>query len=148
ALSQGRDSRLDELTGLLVDLLHPKGVLARNDPKVRTLEGLEQKVEVRYGDVPETVEVREGAVTYDVDVRHGQKTGLFLDQRENREAAAKYAHGRALDCFSYNGGFALCLAKRCATVHAIDASADAVARIIANAARNRPDHATARADKS
>jgi 23S rRNA (cytosine1962-C5)-methyltransferase len=143
ALSQGMDRRLDELTRVLVDLLHPKGVLARNDPKVRTLEGLEQKIDVRYGDVPETVEVREGPVTYDVDVRHGQKTGLFLDQRENREAAAKYAHGRMLDCFSYNGGFALYLAKRCATVHALDASADAVARIVANAARNGLTNVTA-----
>ena len=91
----------------------------------------------------ETVEVREGPVTCDVDVRHGQKTGLFLDQRENREAAAKYAHGRMLDCFSYNGGFALCLAKRCASVHALDASADAVARIVANAARNGLTNVTA-----
>ena len=143
ALAQGMDRRLDELTGLLVDLLHPKGVLARNDPKVRMLEGLEQKIEVRYGDVPETVEVREGPVTCDVDVRHGQKTGLFLDQRENREAASKYAHGRMLDCFSYNGGFALYLAKQCATVHALDASADAVARIAANAARNGLANVTA-----
>jgi 23S rRNA (cytosine1962-C5)-methyltransferase len=143
ALSQGMDRRLGELTGLLVDLLRPRGILARNDPKVRTLEGLEQKVEVLHGDVPDLVEVREGPVTCDVDVRHGQKTGLFLDQRENREAAARYAHGRMLDCFSYNGGFALYLAKRCASVHALDASADAVARIIANAERNGLTNVTA-----
>ena len=73
---------------------------------------------------------------YDVDLWSGQKTGLFLDQRENREAAARYARGRLLDCFSYNGGFALRLAPRCASAEAVDISADAVARIRANAARN------------
>jgi 23S rRNA (cytosine1962-C5)-methyltransferase len=136
ALSQAMDRRLPELTALLNELAAPRGILARNDPKVRTLEGLEQRVDVLSGDVPESIEVREGPVTYAVDVRHGQKTGLFLDQRENREAAARYARGRMLDCFSYNGGFALYLARSCETVHAIDQSADAVARIMANAARN------------
>ena len=112
---------------------------------MRTLEGLEQTVEVLYGEVPEFIEVREGPVTYQVDPRHGQKTGLFLDQRENREAAARYARGRLLDCFSYNGGFALYLAEAGATsVLALDASADAVARITANAARNGLTNVTAR----
>jgi 23S rRNA (cytosine1962-C5)-methyltransferase len=69
-------------------------------------------------------------------LRRGQKTGLFLDQRENRDAAARYAHGRLLDCFSYNGGFALRLAPQCSFAAAVDISADAVARIRANAARN------------
>ncbi len=64
-------------------------------------------MEVLSGDVPDSVTVREGGIEYDVDLRRGQKTGLFLDQRENREAAARYAHGRLLDCFTYNGGFAL-----------------------------------------
>jgi 23S rRNA (cytosine1962-C5)-methyltransferase len=82
------------------------------------------------------VVVREGPVEYDVDLRHGQKTGLFLDQRENREATARYARGRLLDCFSYHGGFALRLAGQCEEAEAIDISADAVARIQANAARN------------
>ena len=63
--------------------------------------------------MPETIEVREGRVDYDVDPYHGQKTGLFLDQRENRVAAAQYARGRLLDAFSYNGGFALALAPTC-----------------------------------
>jgi 23S rRNA (cytosine1962-C5)-methyltransferase len=124
------------VTGLLRDLLAPAGILARNDPKVRTLEGLEQRVDVLDGTIPEAVLVREGAVEYEVDLRHGQKTGLFLDQRENREAVAKYARGRLLDAFSYNGGFALALARQCARVEAVDISADAVARITANAGRN------------
>jgi 23S rRNA (cytosine1962-C5)-methyltransferase len=120
----------------LNDLLHPAGILARNDPKVRTLEGLEQRVDVLAGDIPDTVSVREGPVEYDVDLRHGQKTGLFLDQRENRDAAARYARGRLLDCFSYHGGFAMRLAPLCQSAEAVDISADAVARITANAARN------------
>jgi 23S rRNA (cytosine1962-C5)-methyltransferase len=136
ALAQGTDRMLPEITSMLVELLQPIGILARNDPKVRTLEGLDQHVEVLYGTVHESVVVREGPVEYDVDLRRGQKTGLFLDQRENREAAARYAHGRLLDCFSYNGGFALRLAPQCAEAEALDISADAVARIRQNALRN------------
>lgn len=144
ALSQGMDRLTPELVPLLVELTEAKGVLARNDPKVRLLEGLEQKVEVVHGAVPETISVREAGVTYDVDPWRGQKTGLFLDQRENREAAARYAHGALLDCFSYNGGFALALAPRCLTVEALDVSADAVARVTANATANGITNVTAR----
>ena len=144
ALSQGMDRLTPELVPLLVELTEAKGVLARNDPKVRLLEGLEQKVEVVHGVVPETISVREAGVTYDVDPWRGQKTGLFLDQRENREAAARYAHGALLDCFSYNGGFALALAPRCLTVEALDVSADAVARVTANATANGITNVTAR----
>ena len=144
ALSQGMDRLTPALVPLLVELTEAKGVLARNDPKVRLLEGLEQKVEVVHGVVPETISVREAGVTYDVDPWRGQKTGLFLDQRENREAAARYAHGALLDCFSYNGGFALALAPRCLTVEALDVSADAVARVTANATANGITNVTAR----
>jgi 23S rRNA (cytosine1962-C5)-methyltransferase len=80
-----------------------------------------------------------------VDLHHGQKTGLFLDQRENRVAAARYAHGRALDAFSYNGGFALTLAPKCSSVLAIDISVDAVTRIRHNAERNGLTNVEARA---
>jgi 23S rRNA (cytosine1962-C5)-methyltransferase len=144
ALSQGMDRHLPQLLPILVDLTGARGVLARNDPRVRLLEGLEQRVEVLHGDVPETVTVHEGGVEYDVDPRRGQKTGLFLDQRENRAAAALYARGRVLDCFSYNGGFALRLAPHCESVEALDISADAVVRINANAARNGITNLTAR----
>jgi 23S rRNA (cytosine1962-C5)-methyltransferase len=136
ALSQGMDRLLPTVVTALQEIAAPRGILARNDPRARLLEGLEQQVEVLAGDVPESVSVREGAVEYDVDLRRGQKTGLFLDQRENRTAAAAYAHGRLLDCFSYNGGFALALAARCDETIAIDVSEDAIARIKANAARN------------
>jgi len=145
ALSQGVDRLLPELTGMLVDLLHPAGILARNDPRVRVLEGLEQRVDVVHGDVPTSIEVREGHVMYGVDPYHGQKTGLFLDQRENRTAAARYAQGRLLDAFSYNGGFAMALAPRCSEVLAVDISEDAVARILANASRNGLKNIEARA---
>jgi 23S rRNA (cytosine1962-C5)-methyltransferase len=143
-LSQATDRHQPAIVEALVELMKPKGILARNDPKVRTLEGLEQGVHVLHGEVPTAIEVREGPVSYEVDVWHGQKTGLFLDQRENREAAARYAHGKVLDCFSYNGGFALYLAPNCESVVAIDASADAVAKITENAARNNLAHVTAR----
>jgi 23S rRNA (cytosine1962-C5)-methyltransferase len=144
ALSQGMDRLTPTLVELLVEITGAKGVLARNDPKVRLLEGLEQTVDELHGTVPELITVREGAVTYEVDPRRGQKTGLFLDQRENREAAARYAHGKLLDCFSYNGGFALALAPKCTSVEALDVSADAVARITANAAANGVTNMTAR----
>ena len=144
ALSQGMDRLLPAITAMLVEIAAPAGILARNDPKVRALEGLDRTVEVLHGAVPESVVVREGPVEYDVDLRKGQKTGLFLDQRENKEAAAGYARGRLLDCFSYNGGFALRLARQCAHVEAIDISADAVARIRANAQRNSVPHLEAR----
>ena len=143
-LSQGMDRLQPEIVSMLTELLSPEGILARNDPKVRMLEGLEQTVEVLHGTVPASAGVREGPVEYDVDLRTGQKTGLFLDQRDNRDAAARYARGRLLDCFSYNGGFSLRLARQCAEVEAIDISADAVARIRANAERNGLPHVVAR----
>jgi 23S rRNA (cytosine1962-C5)-methyltransferase len=143
-LSQGMDRLLPALTAMLVELLAPAGILARNDPRVRLLEGLPQSIDVLHGDVPDSVVVREGPVEYDVDLRKGQKTGLFLDQRENREAAARYARGRLLDCFSYSGGFALRLARTCPEAEAVDISADAVARIRANAIRNAVPHLQAR----
>jgi len=143
-LSQGMDRLLPVVTRALVKSLAPKGILARNDPKVRTLEGLEQCVSVLHGSVPDVVTVREGPVSYEADLWKGQKTGLFLDQRENREAAARYAHGRLLDAFSYNGGFALHLANLCSSVEAIDVSADAVARIRQNAERNGAGNVEAR----
>jgi 23S rRNA (cytosine1962-C5)-methyltransferase len=145
ALSQGIDRRLPEITAALGELLRPKGVLARNDPRVRQLEGLEQRVDVLAGAVPSRIEIREGAVRYDVDPWRGQKTGLFLDQRENREAALRYARGRLLDAFSYNGGFGLALAAKCESVLAVDISEDAIARIRSNAEMNGLGNVEARA---
>ena len=144
ALSQGMDRLLPAVTTALVELLAPVGILARNDPKVRALEGLDRTVDVLHGSIPDLVVVREGSVEYEADLRRGQKTGLFLDQRENREAAARYARGRLLDCFSYNGGFALHLARYCDGVEAIDVSAEAVERIRHNVLRNQLSNVDAR----
>ena len=135
-LCQGMDRRLDLIVELLGEIVRPTGILARNDPKVRRLEGLDEEVAVLAGDVPDTVRVREGDVTLQADLRHGQKTGLFLDQRENHALAARYTRGRALDAFTYHGGFGLHLARRAASVLAIDSSAAAVAATRANAAAN------------
>jgi 23S rRNA (cytosine1962-C5)-methyltransferase len=136
ALAQSTDRLLPTLVPILVELTGVRGVLARNDPRVRMLEGLEQRVDVLHGEVPDHITAHEGPVEYEVDPWKGQKTGLFLDQRENREAASRYARGRVLDCFSYNGGFALRLARHAERVEAIDSSADAVAQIVKNANRN------------
>lgn len=143
-LSQGADRLLPRLTALLVELTGARGVVERNDPRVRGLEGLDARVSVVHGEVPDRVAVRLGGIEYDVDVRAGQKTGLFLDQRENHAAAAGYARGRVLDAFSYHGGFALALAAAGTSVEALDVSADAVAQIQANAARNRLPQVQAR----
>lgn len=146
ALCQGMDRRLPSIVRWLVDRLSPEGILARNDPKVRALEGLPQVVEVLHGQVPDRVAVREGTVTRQVDPRAGQKTGLFLDQRENHRAVAALARGRALDAFTYHGGFALALAPACETVLAIDSSAAAVETARATAAANGLGNVEARTD--
>ena len=143
-LSQGMDRRRTVIVELLAERLAPAGILARNDPRVRQLEGLNEEITVEYGDVAGPVEVREGPLTFDVDLREGQKTGLFLDQRENHEVAGHYARGRGLDAFSYHGGFALRMAGRCTEVLALDSSAAAVAQIAKNAARNGIRNVTAR----
>jgi 23S rRNA (cytosine1962-C5)-methyltransferase len=135
-LSQGTERAKPEIVAALVELLKPRGIVERNDPKVRTLEGLEQTVSVLHGDVPDRVEVSEGDVRLAVDLREGQKTGLFLDQRENHLAARRYAKGRVLDAFCYDGGFALQVARDAERVTAVDLSAEALARVRANAERN------------
>ena len=135
-LCQATDRRRQLIVDALVALVKPAGILARNDGKVRRFEGLDSEVAVLYGDVPETIDVREGETTIRVDLRQGQKTGLFLDQRENHGAAAGYARGRALDAFSYLGGFALAMARRADSVLALDSSGPAIESIRRNASAN------------
>jgi 23S rRNA (cytosine1962-C5)-methyltransferase len=135
-LCQGMDRRQPAIVAALSELAAPRGVLARNDPRVRRLEGLEQRIDVLAGEVPDTVEVREGRIRLRTSLREGQKTGLFLDQRENHEAAARYARGRALDAFAYQGGFALAMAGRATSVLALDSSAATVAAMRENALRS------------
>jgi 23S rRNA (cytosine1962-C5)-methyltransferase len=143
-LSQGTEARKDELVRILVDLLQPAGILERNDPRVRALEGLDQRVGLLHGQVPERVEVQEGDVRFEADLWRGQKTGLFLDQRENHLMARAYARGRVLDGFSYHGGFALHAARAADEVLAVDTSAEAVTQIVRNAERNGLANVTAR----
>jgi 23S rRNA (cytosine1962-C5)-methyltransferase len=135
-LSAGLETQRHHIVRALDDLLHPAGMLARNDPAVRTREDLERTVEVLAGTVPDTVTVTEHGVQYLAPLRTGQKTGAFLDQRENRVLIGQLAHGRALDCFSYHGSFALHLARQADHVTAVDSSAAALERAGENAALN------------
>jgi 23S rRNA (cytosine1962-C5)-methyltransferase len=130
------DARKAEIVAALVEIFRPRGILERNDPRVRALEGLPSQVGVLHGEVPETVTVSENGVRFEADLRRGQKTGLFLDQRENHAMAREYARGRVLDGFTYNGGFGLTVAAKADEVVAVDVSADAVARVQRNAALN------------
>ena len=107
--------------------------MLRNDAPVRKKEELPLEVTVAHGEVPPEVAVRMNGFKFHADLLHGQKTGTFLDQRENYLAAAKYARGKALDCFTSTGGFAMHLASKCESVEAVDSSAEA----LRSAARNR-----------
>jgi 23S rRNA (cytosine1962-C5)-methyltransferase len=135
-LSQATERAKAEIVTTLVEALQPKGIVERNDPKVRSLEGLEQTIAVLHGEVPDAVEVNEGDVRLRVDLRKGQKTGLFLDQRENHLAARAYARGRVFDGFTYDGGFALQVAREAEEVLAVDLSAESLERVRTNAALN------------
>ena len=136
ALNAGAERVLPELLAAWRARLPIDSVLARNDPSVRTLEGLPREVRQIEGVTPEVIEVDEGGVAVLVDPWRGQKTGAFLDQRENRIAAGALARGRALDAFSYHAAFALHLARSCGEVVVVDQSADALARGRAAAERN------------
>jgi 23S rRNA (cytosine1962-C5)-methyltransferase len=135
-LSAGLEIFRSELMEALIEEFSPAGILARNDVPVRRLEQLTEGVELLHGAVPEQLEVREGPVSYLVEPWTGQKTGAFLDQRENRQRAGGLARGRALDCFSYHGSFALHLAGSAEHVTAVDSSAQALARAAENARLN------------
>ncbi|MGA8870265.1 MAG: hypothetical protein WB460_03955, partial [Candidatus Acidiferrales bacterium] len=115
-LSQGAEHIKGLILEILVEMFSPRGVLERNDPKVRLLEGLEQRVSVLHGEIPAEIPAQENGITFVHDLLKGQKTGSFLDQRENHQAARRYASGDVLDCFSYQGGFALTVADKCAHV--------------------------------
>jgi len=119
-LSQATDRLKSTFVEILAELFSPKGILERNDPKVRLLEGLDQRVSVLSGEIPQEIQASENGIRFVYDLHKGQKTGSFLDQRENHWAARRYASGEVLDCFSYQGGFALTIADKCQHVEAID----------------------------
>lgn len=121
-LDQGMDRAKPVIVSCLQELFAPRGIVERNDAAVRKHESLPLETGIISGEVPETVVVRMNGLELRADLLHGQKTGIFLDQRENYVAAARYARGRALDCFTSTGGFALHLAPRCVEVEAVDSS--------------------------
>ena len=121
-LDQGMDRDKAEIVSCLEELFAPKGIAERNDVAVRKREALPLQSGIVAGEVPETVSLRMNGLKLHCDLLHGQKTGIFLDQRENYVAAARYGRGRALDCFTSTGGFALHLARKCESVEAVDSS--------------------------
>ena len=140
-LSAGLEQVRDDVLAGIGAALAPEGILLRNDSAIRRHEGLPLEVTLAHGEVPKVVEVVEGDVRYAAALWTGQKTGAFLDQRENRLLVAEHAGrggrgGRALDLFTYHGSFALHLARRAAAVVAVDTSAEALARGQENATLN------------
>lgn len=125
-LSQGAERMKVDFVSILTELFSPRGILERNDPRVRDLEGLPRRVSLLTGEVPPEIEARRNGIRFLHDLHKGQKTGGFLDQRENHRAAISYASGEVLDCFTYQGGFALTIASRATQVEAIDMSAAAL----------------------
>lgn len=126
-LSQGMDRLKPTIVGILCRDFVSLSVIERNDAAVRALEGLPEQTGVLAGAEIREVVVEENGVKLCYDLLSGQKTGGFLDQRENRAAAAGYAHGRALDCFTYSGAFALAMAPHCESVLGVESSADGLA---------------------
>ena len=125
-LTQGMDRLKPQIVGILQQTFSPRSILERNDVAVRGLEGLPEQKGTLAGESLSEVEVEENGLRFIFDLMGGQKTGGYLDQRENRLAARPYARGRALDCFSYTGGFALHLARQCDSVLGIDSSPEAL----------------------
>jgi 23S rRNA (cytosine1962-C5)-methyltransferase len=138
-LTQGMDALKEMWVDLLVERFDPRLVIERNDAKVRKLENLPLAEGVLYrqdGSEPAEFTITENGLRFWVNLLGGQKTGAFLDQRENRAATFRYAHGQGLDCFSYHGSFALHLARVCERVIALEISATALERGGRNALLN------------
>ena len=140
-LSQGTDALKSLLVEILAEEFQPRAIIERNDARVRELEGLPLLSGTIYGEAPEEFEILQHGLRFLVAPSGGQKTGSFLDQRENRIAARHAAEttnrGSALDCFTFNGAFALHLAGVCERVTGIDISGDAIAAARRNAELNQ-----------
>jgi 23S rRNA (cytosine1962-C5)-methyltransferase len=137
-LSLGMEQFKQDIVKALVDEMHPQGIWERNDVPVRKLEGLEMTTGLLYGTVPDQVEMVENGIRFLVDVKEGQKTGFFLDQKENRAAIAPFVKGmNVLDCFTHTGSFALHAGKYGAeSVVGVDISEYACEFAAKNAALN------------
>lgn len=136
SLDQGMDRMQADIVSILDEVFSPAGIVARNDAAVRTKEALPLKVEIPAGEIPDYVRIEMNGLGWHADLLHGQKTGIFLDQRENYLAVQRFASGRALDCFTASGGFALHLASRCESVEAVDSSTPTLTIAEANAKDN------------
>jgi 23S rRNA (cytosine1962-C5)-methyltransferase len=131
------DAGKAEILSCLEEIFQPAGIVTRNDVAVRAKEQLPLEAAVASGDAPEFVPVQMNGLALRADLLRGQKTGIYLDQRQNYLAAARYARGgRALDAFTSTGGFALHLAGKCESIEAVDSSAPALATARANAQAN------------
>lgn len=135
-LNQGMDRAKPDVFALLQELLSPRVIIERNDVAVRRHEELPLIAGVVAGDADGKAEIAMNRMRWGVDLLGGQKTGVYLDQRENYLAAARYARGAALDCFTSTVGFALHLAQVCEAVEAVDSSETALSMAAANAERN------------
>lgn len=135
-LNQGMDRAQPLIVECLRELWQPESIVARNDVPARARESLPLESKALWGTPPKKISVRMNGITFLVDISEGQKTGLFLDQRENYVAAARWAFGTALDCFTSTGGFALHIAGRCRQVEAADSSSSALAAAQDKAAAN------------
>jgi len=136
ALHPGMERLLPDLMEMFARRLEPRSLTLRHDLEVRRLEGLPLEVKTVWGELPDRVEVRQGPVRLLADLRRGQKTGLFLDQRENHRASAAWSQGEVLDCFAYQGGFALHLAPGARRVTLVESSGTALALAQENARLN------------
>jgi 23S rRNA (cytosine1962-C5)-methyltransferase len=135
-LSQGMDALKQMWIEMLAERYSPRAIVERNEARVRELEGLPRQAHFVCGQVPSEMIIEEQGVKMSIDLVRGQKTGSFLDQSENRIASERYARGRALDCFTFQGGFALHLAGGADRVIAIDSSDAAIAGARRNAEIN------------
>lgn len=125
-LSQATEKLKETFVEILIEEFSPGAVIERNDAKVRQRENLLMVKGVLYGAAPEEIVIEQDNLKFYVSPLGGQKTGSFLDQRENHFVMRRYAFGRGLDCFTFNGGFALNLAESCERVWGLDISEEAV----------------------
>ena len=137
-LSAGMEVRRDLILEALDRIFSPAGIIARNDVPVRTLEGLPEGVELLAGCIPDLVEMEENGLRFQVDLRHGQKTGGFLDQKQNHLLLKDICRDRSvLDCFCYSGSWGVHAAHfGASSVLCVDISAQALAMAGRNAALN------------
>jgi 23S rRNA (cytosine1962-C5)-methyltransferase len=135
-LTQGAENLISPITEILLDIFHPQSIILRNDLAVRELEGLPSEKKIIVGGPPKKVEVFEGEIRYQADLWNGQKTGAYLDQRENRLLATRFLRGRVLDAFCYNGLFGLHAARSSSKVIGIDSSQEAIGQAKENALLN------------